>query len=277
MDGNVRINHELRINAFDKLNELKKTGLSRNETVDNINAEFHIPKGTLNDWYSGVSNPYGRRGELKDTPELFYVLGALLGDGCPYYWKKGHRHLINISGEKDFTKKFTIKLSICSRNKVKNYINRRRNVWFVNIGNLQLYFLFRQIRGDIGLLSNLIAKGSHYKNSLEFIEGFFDAEGCVKIIKEKARKTPKICLDICCTNYKYLELIRTLLNDQLGITARYSTQAAFLGKDGFVRKKAYHLRIYKKEFVRRFFENISTTKLKGEKSDAVKNWLNNGR
>ena len=156
----------------------------------------------------------------------------------------------------------------------KNYINRNSNVWFVNIGNLQLYFLFQQIRRDLKVLHNLLTKEDYYKNSLELIEGFFDAEGCVKIIKEEVRKTPKICLDICSTNFEILELIRKLLKEQLIIEARYSIQKA----DGIKNKKvAYHLRIYKKEFVRRFFENISTIKLKKEKITYVKNWLNNGK
>ena len=106
-----------------------------------------------------------------------------------------------------------------------------------------------------------------------FVEAFFDAEGCVKIIKEKIRKTPKICLDTTNTNLKLLDLIRRLLKEHLGIEARYSIQKA----DGIKNKQiAYHLRIYKKEFVKKFFENISTTKLKEEKVLYVKNWLNNG-
>ena len=40
-----------------------------------------------------------------------------------------------------------------------------------------------------------------------------------------------------------------------------------------MRKKVYHLRIYKKEFVKRFFDNINTTKLKEEKIIYLENWL----
>ena len=40
-----------------------------------------------------------------------------------------------------------------------------------------------------------------------------------------------------------------------------------------MRKKVYHLRIYKKDFVKTFFENMSTTKLKEEKMIYVENWL----
>lgn len=57
----------------------------------------------------------------------------------------------------------------------------------------------------------------------------------------------------------------------LDIEARYSIQKA----DGKKNKQvAYHLRIYKKEYVKIFFENISTTKLKEEKKIYVSNWLN---
>lgn len=274
MEINIRKNHKLRLKAFDLMSELKSKNIPRKEVIDRIHGEFFIPRGTLYNWYANIEYPYGRRGEVTANPELFYVLGALLGDGCIYHWKKLNRHIINLSGEKEFTKKYADKLSKCTRNKVKNYINRNNNVWFVNIGNLQLYFLFQQVRRDLKVLLDLLAKGDCSKNSLEFIEGFFDAEGCVKIIKEKVRKTPKICPDICCTNFEVLELIRKLLQEQLNIEARYSIQKA----DGIKNKKvAYHLRIYKKEFVRKFFENINTIKLKEEKIPYVQNWLNNGK
>jgi len=128
------------------------------------------------------------------------------------------------------------------------------------------------MRQDLSYLEYIMQQ-SEKQSFLLFIEGFFDAEGCVKIIKEKVRKTPKICLDITNTNYDYLEIIRKLLQNILNIESKYSIQKPELGKDGHMRKKAYHLRIYKKEFVKKFFENINTTKLKEEKISYVENWL----
>ncbi len=84
-------------------------------------------------------------------------------------------------------------------------------------------------------------------------------------------------MDITNTDFRILELVRKLLHEHLEIEARYSVQKPELGNDGFLRKTAYHLRIYKKEFIKRFFENISTTKLKEEKVIYVENWLNNGK
>lgn len=209
--------------------------------------------------------------------ELFYVLGALLGDGCAYHWKKGDVKMLILIGDYNFTKKYTEKLIKCSQNRVKNYINRSKNIWSVRIGNITLYNLFKEIRLDLNKLTTLIKKENFRENSLQFIEGFFDAEGCVKIIKEPVRKTPKICLDITNTNYVLLELIRALLKENLDIGAKYSIQKSFIGKDGSQRQNTYHLRMYKKADIRKFLENIHTTKLKSEKVIYVENWLNNGK
>ena len=77
--------------------------------------------------------------------------------------------------------------------------------------------------------------------------------------------------------YGIPKVARKILKNYLNIESNYSIQKPEIGKDGSLRKKAYHLRIYKKEFIRRFFENISTTKLKEEKVIYVQNWLNNGK
>ncbi|MEK6957575.1 MAG: LAGLIDADG family homing endonuclease [archaeon] len=209
--------------------------------------------------------------KLEFNNELFYVLGALLGDGCIYHW--GKEHQVWLVGDEAFTKKFADKLSFCIGRVVKNYPNRKRGYWFVKISNIKLYDLFGDIRNNLEKIGVLAEKSDKHVTSLLFVEGFFDAEGCVKIIKEKVRKTPKICLDITNTNHGLLEIIRGMLDSELGITANYSSQEAHLGKDGFYRKKIYHLRIYKKEYIRKFFENIHTTKLKKEKIGYAENWL----
>ena len=84
MEANIRTNHELRLKAFDLLQDLKNDGISRENTVDKIRRKFGINTSSLNEWYFGKCKPYGRKGELIIRPELLYVLGALLGDGCLY-------------------------------------------------------------------------------------------------------------------------------------------------------------------------------------------------
>lgn len=196
------------------------------------------------------------------------MLGALLGDGCLYRYKIT-QHRVILIGDKNFTTKYSDQLFLCTNKKDKAYINRSKNIWFVNSNNFKLFSLFQKTRHNINYLEKLI-KENGKEASILFVEGFFDAEGCVKIIKEKIRKTPKICLDITNTNYDYLEIIKNILKDIFKIEARYSTQKAYIGKDGFQRKTCYHLRIYKKEYVKIFIENIHTTKLKDKKVFHVK-------
>lgn len=274
MEGNIRTNHELRLRAFDLLKEFKNNGISREDTVKKIYKKFGINNITLGEWYSGVYKPWGRKGELIFRPELFYVLGALLGDGCLYNYRVTNNYII-VSGEENFAKKYAEIVTKCINTKTKAYPNRGQNIWFVRSNNYGLFSLFKKVREDLSYLEELI-KQNRRSSALLFLEGFFDAEGCVKIIKEKVRKTPKICPDICGTNFNVLELCRKLFKRYLNIEARFSAQKGFIGKDGYSRKKIYHLRIYKKEYIKKFFENISTIKLKKEKIPYVKNWLNNG-
>lgn len=270
MELSIRRNHKLRLKAFDLMQELKSKSISEDVVIDKIHDEFSINKGTLLQWYSGTYRPCGRKGEVTYKPELFYVLGALLGDGCTYNWKITLNYVILV-GDRDFTTKFADMIYQCTGTKIKAYIDRSKNIWFVRYNNFKLYSLFKKIRGDLCHLEQLI---KNKKSALLFVEGFFDAEGCVKIIKEEIRKTPKICLDITNTDFRILEVVRKLLQEHLEIEARYSIQKA----DGIKNKKvAYHLRIYKKGLIKKFFENISTTKLKEEKVVYVQNWLNNGK
>jgi len=265
-----------RIKAYELMNELKENGLNNKEIALQINKRTSIPMGTVYNWAKYDKSPFGKR-KIQYRNELFYVLGALLGDGCAYYWKKGDKYMVIIVGEKELIEKFSEKLFLCTGKKIKGYAYRDRNAWYLKTWNIELYQLLKKIKENNSFLNNIIRRGNYNKNILQFIEGYFDAEGCVKIIKEPTRKTPKICLDICSTDYLTLELIRAAFNDQLKIEARYSIQKAYVAENGTYRQTAYHLRIYKKEYIKRFFENISTIKLKTEKIDYVNNWLNNGK
>lgn len=259
--------------AFDVFDSLRKNNLPRKKIVDIISKKFSIPVGTLYDWYRNKHIPYGRKGIIKIVPELFYVIGALLGDGCLYKWKPTNNYVILV-GDRNFTSKYANFATICTGRKTKAYIIRSKNIWFVKSNNFELYSIFRKSREDLQYIKKLLEQ-SNIESSLLFIEGFFDAEGCVKIVKEPTRKIPKICLDITNTNFDILEIVKSLMKKYLDIEASYSVQEPhWKGKN---KKTAYHLRIYKKAYVKKFLENISTTKLREEKISYVNNWLNNGK
>jgi intein-encoded DNA endonuclease-like protein len=255
--------------AYERIAQLRKQNISNKEIIKTICKEFEIPYGTIHGWIKYNFSPFGKR-KLRYNESFFYVIGALLGDGCAYYWKKGDKYMVNLVGEKEFIDKYSNKLFDCTGKKVKGYLDRSKNIWNHKTWNFELFQILNNSKKDVSILIPLIKKDNYKEKSLNLIEGFFDAEGCVKIIKEPIRKTPKICLDICSTDLPILEIIREELNRQLNIEARYSIQKY---ED---RKTAYHLRIYKKEAVRKFLNNINTIKLKPEKIECVNNWLNNG-
>jgi hypothetical protein len=268
---NIRTDHEVRLKAFDHMDLLRKQGIIRKDIIDFIHNKYKIPIMTLYSWYS-KRKIWGRKGKIIYNPELLYVLGALLGDGCSYRWKPTINWNILV-GDNEFTTKYASYFNKCTNQIVKPYIIRSKNIWFVRSNNYNLYELFEKIRNDYSHLIDLV--DNNKKNAFLFIEGFFDAEGCVKIINDKFRKTPKICLDITNTNFEVLEIVRMIFKEIFNIEARYSIQKSFIGKDGYKRKTCYHLRIYKKEYVRIFFDKVSTTKLSATKAKLLCNWLNN--
>lgn len=262
---------EQRLAAYDALINLKNSGRPLNEIIQKLQEEFRVPAGTLYPWHYGKIVPFGRKGELEFNPDLFYVLGALLGDGCIYNWKVTN-HFVYLSGDEKFAKKYAKRLSNCIGKKAKAYPNRRQNVWFVKSNNYKLFYLFKKTREEIPCLERLLFEQDK-TSALLFIEGFFDAEGCVKIINERVRKTPKICLDFTNTNFGFLDVVRKLLQKHLGIEGRYSVQEPQKHWKSNNKKTAYHLRIYKRSFVMTFLEKIHTTKLKPKKKKYVVNWF----
>jgi|SRR3989344_4836187 len=265
-----------RVKAYELMLNLKEKGLSKEDVIQRVVYDVGIPSQTVYHWYQYDLSPFGNR-KIQFNSSFFYVIGALLGDGCAYYWEKGGRYMVHIVGEKEFMEKFSRKLEMCTGKKIKEYIDRSKGVWNLKTWNYELFMLLKRFRGDVNLLLDILSGGDEYNNSLQFIEGYFDAEGCVKIIKESSRKTPKICLDICSTDYNVLELIRELWMKYLMIEARYSIQVPKKSWKSNNKKTVYHLRIYRKDYIRKFFDNFHTIKLKPEKVEYVDNWLNNGK
>ena len=256
---------ESRIAAYNEFQSIRRH-LSRNEVVKRVSTRHGISKTTVYQWFRG-GGPIGRRaGTIARVPELLYVLGALLGDGCLYHWR--NRFQVWLVGEAEFTEKYANKLSVCLGRNVKHYKYGSKNAWFVRIDNSELFFLFRSVRNDHASIGKLADEIDSRRGRMEFIEGVFDAEGCVKIIRGKGRKTPKTCLDICNTDLDLLLIVMEAMRTSLGIESRISTQSATPG-----RKRCYHLRVYSKAGVQRFLGTLHTTKLTKQKQAIVEMWL----
>jgi intein-encoded DNA endonuclease-like protein len=136
------------------------------------------------------------------------------------------------------------------------------------IPNAELFLLIRKIRKNPASIRSLVEETGYQRSWLEFVEGFFDAEGCVKIIREEGRRTPKACLDVCNTDLGILGILWRATYRTMGIQFKISRDPATQG-----RKATFHLRIYQKNEVKRFLALIATTKLSPEKGLLVENWF----
>lgn len=230
----------------------------------------NLRKSSYYAWKNGSSKPYGRQGEVLVNSSLYYLIGALLGDGCLYHHKETHNTFFLV-GDELFCEKARWHFLSCTHRPIQVYPMRSKNVYVVRTNNYELALLFDLFRSDNDALINFLKDGV-LNDRILFLEGFFDAEGCVQIINDKARKIPKICLDICNTRKEWLYCCQ-MVCDEIGIRTTYSNQEAYLSKDGYPRKKIYHLRVYDKASVSLFFVLCKTIKLKKEKEKLLEQWL----
>lgn len=254
-----------RLEAYNLMNNLMKEGLGSESIVKEVVNQTQVPYGTVYSWYKYGSSPFWK-GSLNKTKELFYVLGALLGDGCIYKW--GKEHQIWLVGDQNFAKKYANKLSKVINRNVNAYPNRGKNVWFVKVSNIELYYLFSNTRDSYSKILDLADNQNRIKNYLEFVEGIFDAEGCVKVVKDSKRITPKICLDIANADFTLIKFTQKLMEKSLDFKPKISGQADRREN----RKPMYHIRIYRKDFIKKFFQHIKTTKINQEKLGLLENW-----
>lgn len=246
----------------------EKSVASRKDVVDRISSAFGVTKSTVYQWYKGTT-PFGSRaGRITVVPELLYVLGALLGDGCIYKWRNHFQ--VWLVGEEAFTAKFALMLSRCVGREVKNHKYGSKNAWFVRIDNAELFYLLQSVRRDHSLIQELVERVDPQRGWVRFVEGFFDAEGCVKIIGGRERRTPKACLDFCNTDLDLLCLVQGALR-KMGFKASITSQKA-----DPPRRTSYHLRIYSKAGIAGFLTLIATTKLTEKKKPLVEAWLTKG-
>ena len=263
---------EKRLEAYDGFRDPAARGKSTHELVLVITKKFAVSRSTVYAWARG-SSPFGTRcGKIIYTKELFYVIGALLGDGCIYHWRNSFQ--VWLHGERKFCTKYAERALACTtKRNIRAYPLRGRNVWFVQFQNAELYFLMKQIREHLDVLSSLLRTENSSVKGLQLIEGFFDAEGCVKVIKEPVRRTPKINLDFSNTNFALLEIVKTELKRTLNIEGRFSCDHDKRPN----RHVMYHLRMYQKDAIGKFLSRVNTIKLKPAKVQYVRNWLEKNR
>src|SRR3989344_4889444 len=126
----IRYKRKIILEAYDELKLLKANGYTKKEAIDTIHEQYGIKVSRLYSWFNEKWYPYGRRGKIRICNELFYVLGALLGDGCMYNYRITNNFIILV-GDEEFATKYAEKLTICTGRIAKAYIDRSKNIWFV--------------------------------------------------------------------------------------------------------------------------------------------------
>jgi intein-encoded DNA endonuclease-like protein len=181
--------------------------------------------------------------ETSPSPELAYMIGAILGDGCLYRNVKWRKHEIKLKvKDKDFAEEFRKCLMKVAKRKVSFFVSEKLFVTLVSCKPLFLY-----LKNWSGLVTTIISYPQ------EFIRGFADAEGCLYISKSHGEKYKYLGVKLYNTNLDLLSFIRTLLF-KLGITSHMQT--IHLRPP---RKTCYSININRHKSVERFLDSIGFT------------------
>lgn len=197
---------------------------------------------------------------MRASPELSYVIGAVLGDGCFSYKKSRREYAIRLAcWDREFAEKFERYLAILLGRMHK--IAKYKELFVVKASCKLLYTILNKAKHDLFVLSPYVEKFPIY-----FIQGFADAEGSVNVYLRKGNNNIrlKVLIRIYNSRRDLLEYMSHLLK-QLGINsniylhARAGQSTNVRGRLVTYRRDSYHICIYKQNDVMRFAEKIGFT------------------
>jgi hypothetical protein len=196
------------------------------------------------------------------------VVGAILGDG--YLFRSSEGYLVGLDvRNKDFADRFAANESATIGSPVRAHYYTGNRIWFVRIRNYSLFSLIYCLRESPSLIPSELADDDQRLNATQFVSGFFDAEGCIKVVKEKTRRTGKICLDITNTRKVLLDIFNSLVEGAFGFSGRFSCQDDT--RDS--RKRVFHLRYYKKAHACALLSVLNSPKLTRERKRVLDEWV----
>jgi intein-encoded DNA endonuclease-like protein/predicted DNA-binding protein YlxM (UPF0122 family) len=186
----------------------------------------------------GKEPPNLRRVDLSPSPELAYVLGAVLGDGSAFGVKRGYAIVLRAT-DYEFVEFFNENLS---------KLLKREKPYPVRVIRREGLKPIYEVQGYSKVLSTFILKGSRdqienvvSKYPREFISGIFDSEGCVHIKWKGNRLEKKVFISN--SDRGLLELCASILA-KLGVEGHIYKQAkgriSFIGKHLVITKKDCH-------------------------------------
>ncbi len=252
-----RIPPELSAALYSKAIELAKNGLGGIRIARELSRRYPLAvcPGTINHWIYGDREPRIRNVfETKPSPQLSYIIGANMGDGCKLL-KSGCVKL-EVT-DLDFAEAFNSSMAtLFSRKRPNKVLKRvfpglRLPIFVVKYTSRQLTCLLSRSMRELLELA--------FAYPREFLRAFFDAEGHVDV---GIGRYFQLAVGVENSDKRLLYLIRHVLKGVMGIESRvYRKREAgsikvIRGKAFSMRRTSYALIIQRLADVRRFDESI---------------------
>ena len=140
-------------------------------------AQIWLSKGSISAWVRGIHNPSGRTNKFNTdaSPELAYVIGAIVGDGNLNVDGYNYEMLLSVT-DHDFAREFSICLAkiLEKPNPYQVRWSEKRKRWIVQGSSILLH---RFLNKPWQHLTNHIEHSSRCRFS--FLRALFDSEGSI--------------------------------------------------------------------------------------------------
>ncbi|RLG49253.1 MAG: hypothetical protein DRO00_10205 [Thermoproteota archaeon] len=210
--GGRRIPHDLRIELYHFVRDLHRRGVSYSRIQRIVEEKYGvwISKSNISYWVRGIHTPEKEPYNKPDfsRPEIAWIAGMLAGDGSIKVNKKG-RFLSLKAKDRELVEEAARKLAIVMGREKPYAVNK------LGDGRYYVRVQSRELVDHLSVRENLL---NHLKkNPREFIQAFFDCEGCCYgSISKIGYFTYGITL--VNTDRELLEIVRLKLAE-LGITS----------------------------------------------------------
>jgi len=156
-----------------------------------------------------------RRGKIKWTPDLAYIVGLITSDGC---LSKDGRHLDFTSKDKDLLETFKTILNLKVKISYKTSGYTKKKCSYLQFGDVVLYRWLESI-GLMPKKSKIIGDLKIPKKYFfDFLRGLFDGDGCFYSYWDKRWKSSfMFYVDFCSASKKFLEWLQKSLFNYLKI------------------------------------------------------------
>lgn len=212
--GRPLLPRELRIQMFERAQELSRQGLGQSEVKEKLGEEFktRVSKSNVSGWVRDIHSPYGgvqipTIDHLEACEELAYVIGVVAGDGYVCMkgnvWKGYRERRIGMKArDEDFVEEFARCLTaVLGRPPVP--VNKTWSddalYYRAEVKSKTLHDLLQKPI-DVEKIRRFVEHCDRCRGA--FLRGFFDSEGCV---------TKSGVISIVNSDFRLLQYTRELL------------------------------------------------------------------